>query len=40
MAHFSLGEFSAKSIPPHDWFLKSNLPDIALAAVGTAHFRV
>lgn len=31
MAHFSLAEFSAKSIPSHDWFLKSTLPDIALA---------
>jgi len=31
MAHFSLAFFSAKSIPPQAWFLKSTLPDIALA---------
>ena len=31
MAHFSLAEFCAKSIPPQDWFLKSTPPDIALA---------
>jgi hypothetical protein len=31
MAHFSIAEFYAKSIPPQAWFLKSTLPDIALA---------
>ncbi len=31
MAHFSLADFVAKSIPPQDWFLNSTLPDIALA---------
>jgi hypothetical protein len=31
MAHFSLAEFYVKSIPPQAWFLKSTLPDIALA---------
>jgi hypothetical protein len=33
MAHFSVAQFSAKSIPPQDWLLKSTLPDIALAWV-------
>jgi hypothetical protein len=31
MAHFSMAQFSAHSIPSQDWFLKSTLPDIALA---------
>ncbi len=33
MAHFSITEFLAKSIPPQQWLLKSTLPDIALAWV-------
>jgi len=31
MAHFSLAEFAAKSIPLQALFLKSTLPDIAIA---------
>jgi len=31
MAHFSIAEISAKSIPPGDWLLKSTLPDIGIA---------
>jgi hypothetical protein len=33
MAHFSIAQFSAKSIPPQEWLLKSTLPDIAFAWV-------
>lgn len=33
MAHFSIAEISAKSIPPGAWFLKSTLPDIGIAWV-------
>jgi hypothetical protein len=31
MAHFSIAEIAAKSIPMNDWLLKSTLPDIAIA---------
>jgi len=31
MAHFSIAEISAKSIPPGAWFLKSTLADIGIA---------
>ena len=31
MAHFSIAEISAKSIPPDAWLLKSTLPDIGIA---------
>ena len=31
MAHFSLAEISAKSLPPAAWLLKSTLPDIGIA---------
>lgn len=31
MAHFSIAEMTAKSIPLQDIFLKSTLPDIAIA---------
>jgi hypothetical protein len=31
MAHFSIAEVSAKSLPPEAWFLKSTLPDIGIA---------
>lgn len=31
MAHFSIAEISAKSIPPGAWLLKSTLPDIGVA---------
>jgi hypothetical protein len=31
MAHFSIAEISAKSIPPGAWLLKSTLPDIGIA---------
>ncbi len=30
MAHYSLAEFSAKSIAPRDWIIKSTLPDILI----------
>jgi hypothetical protein len=33
MAHYSLAEFTIKSIPPQDWFLKSTLADILIAWV-------
>jgi hypothetical protein len=33
MAHFSIAEISAKSIPPGAWLLKSTLPDIGIAWV-------
>jgi hypothetical protein len=33
MAHFSIAEISAKSIPPGSWLLKSTLPDIGIAWV-------
>ncbi|HMK49035.1 MAG TPA: hypothetical protein VK435_03195 [Thermodesulfovibrionales bacterium] len=31
MAHFSIAEIYAKSIPPQAWLIKSTMPDIALA---------
>ena len=31
MAHFSVAEIYAKSIPPGAWLLKSTLPDIGIA---------
>lgn len=31
MAHFSIAEIYAKSIPPSAWLLKSTLPDIGIA---------
>ena len=31
MAHFSIAEIVAKTIPAQDWLLKSTLPDIAIA---------
>jgi hypothetical protein len=31
MAHFSIAEIYAKSIPPGAWLLKSTLPDIGIA---------
>jgi hypothetical protein len=31
MAHFSIAEIAAKSIPMSDWLLKSTLPDITIA---------
>jgi hypothetical protein len=31
MAHFSIAEMSAKSIPSDAWLLKSTLPDIGIA---------
>ncbi|RJQ56090.1 MAG: hypothetical protein C4526_02550 [Nitrospiraceae bacterium] len=31
MAHYSIAEFAAKSVPPGDWLLKSTLPDIGIA---------
>ncbi|MBI5741950.1 MAG: hypothetical protein HZA16_14695 [Nitrospirae bacterium] len=31
MAHYSLAEFAARSVPPSDWFFKSTLPDIGIA---------
>jgi hypothetical protein len=31
MAHFSIAEISAKSLPLQDWFIKSTLPDIGIA---------
>jgi hypothetical protein len=31
MAHFSIAEISAKSLPPSVWLLKSTLPDIGIA---------
>jgi len=31
MAHFSIAEISAKSVPPGAWLLKSTLPDIGVA---------
>ena len=31
MAHFSIAEIYAKSIPPDAWLLKSTLPDIGVA---------
>ena len=31
MAHFSIADIIAKSIPPGDWILKSTLPDIGIA---------
>ena len=31
MAHFSIAEIYAKSIPPEAWLLKSTLPDIGIA---------
>jgi hypothetical protein len=30
MAHYSIAEFTAKSVPPGDWLLKSTLPDIGI----------
>jgi hypothetical protein len=33
MAHFSIAEISAKSMPPGAWLLKSTLPDISIAWV-------
>jgi hypothetical protein len=31
MAHFSIAEITAKSVPMGDWILKSTLPDITIA---------
>jgi hypothetical protein len=31
MAHFSIAEISAKSVPFNSWLLKSTLPDIGIA---------
>ena len=31
MAHYSIAEFIAKSVPPGDWLLKSTLSDIGIA---------
>ena len=31
MAHFSIAEIYAKSIPPEAWLLKSTMPDIGIA---------
>ncbi len=31
MAHFSIAEIAAKSIPINEWLLKSTLPDITIA---------
>jgi hypothetical protein len=31
MAHFSIAEIAAKSVPMSDWLLKSTLPDITIA---------
>jgi hypothetical protein len=31
MAHYSIAEFAAKSVPPQDWLLKSTLADILIA---------
>jgi hypothetical protein len=31
MAHFSIAEILAKSVPPNAWLLKSTLPDIGIA---------
>ena len=31
MAHFSIAEIFAKSLPPAEWFYKSTLPDICIA---------
>jgi len=31
MAHFSIAEIAAKSLPPGSWLLKSTLPDIGIA---------
>lgn len=31
MAHFSIAEIAAKSIPPSAWLLKTTLPDIGIA---------
>jgi len=33
MAHFSIAEIYAKSMPPGEWLLKSTLPDIGIAWV-------
>lgn len=31
MAHYSIAELTAKSVPYHDWFLRSTMPDIGIA---------
>jgi len=31
MAHYSIAEFAAKSVPSGQWFLRSTLPDIGIA---------
>jgi hypothetical protein len=31
MAHFSIANIAAQSIPPAQWLIKSTLPDIAIA---------
>lgn len=31
MAHYSMAEISARSLPPEAWILKSTLPDIGIA---------
>jgi hypothetical protein len=31
MAHFSIAEIAARSVPMSEWLLKSTLPDIAIA---------
>jgi hypothetical protein len=31
MAHFSIAEIAARSVPMSDWLLKSTLPDITIA---------
>ncbi len=31
MAHFSIAEMTARSVPMSDWIVKSTLPDIAVA---------
>ena len=31
MAHYSIAEFTAKAIPPAEWFAKSTILDIAIA---------
>jgi hypothetical protein len=31
MAHYSIAEFAAKSVPAGEWFAKSTLPDIGVA---------
>lgn len=42
MAHFSIAQFIAQSVPPSQWIIKSTLPDIGLAwadfLVGKALF--